>query len=143
MKNIMSKTNIPVLVILTALISCTKAPVKTENTLLGHWQVTSIEGKSIIAQTNVSLVFNQENKLSGSASCNNILSSYTRQNNSITVGAVITTRKMCPPKLMSQESKVLVSLKKIRRLELIKDQLTLLDQSGNIQLQANKIMINQ
>ena len=137
MKIITIKKSLMLLLIGTSLISCSKSSiVPTEETLIGDWQVETIQEKSVIAKTNVNLTFNQAFQVSGAASCNNISSHYTQQNNSLTIGPVITTRKMCNPTVMEQESKMLTTLTKVRRFQLNNGQLTLLDQTGSVQIQA-------
>jgi len=129
---------VPFIIFVAAMISaCTSTTiVKPKETLLGSWVITTIQTKSVIAQSSPSLSFNTENKLSGSASCNNISSSYTSKNSSLTIGAVATTRKMCLPALMEQESHLLQALGKVKRFQLNNGQLSMYDQRGSLQLQA-------
>jgi heat shock protein HslJ len=55
------------------------------------------------------------------------------------MGPIKTTRKMCSPELMQQESKLLKVLTKVKRFEVDNDQLTLLDHQGKPQLRAQRV----
>ena len=77
-------------------------------------------------------------RLSGNASCNNISSNYTSQNNSLDIGPLATTRKMCLPALMTQESQLLKALGKVKRFQLHNDELSMYDQQGGLQIKAKR-----
>lgn len=137
MKKVTIKNYIMLLLIASFLMSCSNSPTEAnEETLIGYWQVEAIQEESIMAKTKINLIFNQEFKLSGKASCNNLASNYTQSDNSLTFGPVITTRKMCVPKVMEQESKLLNALTRVKRFQLKDGQLFLLDQTGSGQIYA-------
>ncbi len=123
----------------TTLTACNSSTGLTApETLPGIWLVESIQGKAVMTKSMAQLNFNQENKLTGSASCNNISSSYSTQNNSIHIGPVATTRKMCLPALMEQETRLLQALNKVKRFQLNNGQLSMFDQQGALQLKAQR-----
>lgn len=112
--------------------------VPTSETLTGNWHVESIKDKHVIAKSTALLIFNQKNQLSGSASCNNISTSYNLQSHSIKIGPIATTRKMCLPALMQQESLLLQALSKVKRFKLHDGELSMYDHQGVLQIKATK-----
>ncbi|MBU2871498.1 META domain-containing protein [Colwellia sp. E2M01] len=115
------------------------SPVLPEpETLAGYWLVESINDESVIKDSKVDLIFTAENQLSGTSSCNNFSTSYSQENNSLTLGNMATTRKMCLPALMEQETTVLHALSKVKRFQLSNGQLSLFDQQGVLQIQAKR-----
>jgi len=123
----------------TTLLACNSSTtLSTPETLPGSWLVESIKNKAVISQSTAQLTFDQKNNLSGSAYCNNISTSYRLQNNSITFGPIATTRKMCLPALMEQESLLLQALAKVKRFQLNNGQLSMYDQQGSLQLKATR-----
>jgi heat shock protein HslJ len=106
--------------------------------LPGSWLISSIQDKPVIANSRATLVFTEENKLTGSASCNNISTSYSSQNNTLKIAPIATTRKMCAPALMKQEAILLQSLSKVKRFQLQNGELSLFDQQGSLQLKAKR-----
>lgn len=123
----------------TTLLACNSSTtLSPPETLPGSWLVESIKNKAVISQSTAQLTFGQKNNLSGSASCNNISTSYSLQNNSITFGPIATTRKMCLPALMEQESLLLQALAKVKRFQLNNGQLSMYDQQGSLQIKATR-----
>ena len=70
--------------------------VNIKRDLIGTWHVEYIAGRPVMDNSPAQLIFLAQGKLTGSASCNNFISSYTldkKMNLSLTPAA--TTRKMC------------------------------------------------
>ena len=123
----------------TTLAACnSSSTLAAPETLLGSWLIDSIKGKPVVAKSMAKLKFTQENRLSGSASCNNISSSYISKNNAISIGPIATTRKMCLPALMDQEANLLQALSKVKRIQLKNGQLSMIDQQNVLQLKAKR-----
>jgi len=123
----------------TTLTACNSpSALSSPEKLLGSWVVSSIQDNPVIANSKVKLVFTEENKLTGSASCNNISTSYSSQNNTLKIAPIATTRKMCSPSLMKQESILLQSLRRVKRFQLHNGELSLFDQQGALQLKAKR-----
>jgi len=110
----------------------------TDETLQGNWHIEVIQDKSVIDRSPAHLSFHPENKLSGSASCNNLSSSYTVKGSSLAIGPIATTRRMCSPALMEQESSILQALGEVKQFQLKQGKLSLYDQRGTLQLQAKR-----
>lgn len=137
MKNIKRLTLL--VAISTTLAACnSSSALPVLEKLAGSWQINSINGKLVIANSKAELIFNRENKLSGSASCNNMSTSYSSKNNAISIGPIATTRKMCLPALIAQEKNLLQALGKVRRFQLYNGQLSMFDQQGSLQLKAKR-----
>jgi len=141
MKTTLAIKRLPLLLIISSILSaCTNATiVKPIETLQGSWSIKSIQDKAVLHKSAASLSFNPENKLSGSASCNNISSKYKSKDSSLTIGAIASTRKMCLPALMEQESHLLRALGKVKRFQLHNGQLSMYDQRGTLQVQAQRL----
>ncbi len=123
----------------TTLTACnTSSALPSPEKLPGSWVVSSIQGKAVIINSKARLVFTEGNKLTGSASCNSISTSYSTQNNSLKISPIATTRKMCSPLLMEQEAILLQSLSKVKRFQVQDDELSLFDQQGSLQLKAKR-----
>ena len=138
MKNI--KRLALLVVISTTFSACnSSSALPTYESLPGNWLVETIQGKPVMVKSTAQLNFDQQNRLSGSASCNNISSSYNSQNNSLNIGAMAMTRKMCLPALMEQESRLLQALGKVKRFQLTNGELSMYDQQGSLQIKANRI----
>ncbi len=122
----------------TTLAACSSTTVPPLETLPGNWLIVSIQDKTVIENSAARLVFHSEDKLSGSASCNNMSSSYSAQDSALTINRIATTRKMCLPALMEQESRLLRALSKVNRFQLNNGQLSLYDQQGDLQIIAKR-----
>ncbi|PKG84541.1 hypothetical protein CXF85_07995 [Colwellia sp. 75C3] len=137
MKNI--KQLVLLIAISTTLAACnSSSSLAAPETLPGSWLVDSIKGKPVIANSMAKLKFTPKNNLSGSASCNNISTSYSSKKNAISIGPIATTRKMCLPALMDQEANFLQALSKVKRIQLENGQLSMFDQQGFLQLKAKR-----
>lgn len=72
----------------------------------GEWRIEDIGGQGVIDNSPATLVFGTEGRLSGNASCNRLITSYTVKGEKITINPAGLTRMACPPALMDQESKL-------------------------------------
>ena len=128
------------IVISATLAACSDSSILTpKETLLGNWSIVSIQNKAVIQRGTAKLLFHSDSKLSGSASCNNIASSYSAKNSALSIAPIATTRKMCRPALMEQESQLLRALSKVKRYQLHNGQLSMYDQQGTLQVMANRL----
>ncbi|AZB73355.1 META domain-containing protein [Synechococcus elongatus] len=85
---------------------------------------TPIAGSMVTAQ----FQFDAENqRLSGSASCNRYFASYQVQQQQLTIGSIGSTRKACAPDQMQQEQSFLQLLKATRSYQIEGDRLQLYD----------------
>ena len=84
------------------------------------WQVISYNNGrqavvSVLAGTTMTMMFSADNKLSGSAGCNNYMANYTLTAAALDIGAAAVTRKMCanPATIMEQEQQFLTALQTV------------------------------
>jgi heat shock protein HslJ len=131
------KTLTLLIAISTTITACSNKNSLSSETLHGNWKIQAINNKPVNNST-AYLNFNKENKMSGSASCNNLSSSYSTKDNTLTIFPIATTRKMCSSDLMEQEARLLQSLNKVKLFELDNGQLSLYDQQGQLQVKAKR-----
>lgn len=81
----------------------------------GEWVVEDINGGGIIDRSRVTLNFWQDGRISGRASCNNLMGQYQLSGEGLSIGQLGTTRMACPPSLMEQEQRVLSTLEQLQR----------------------------
>lgn len=84
------------------------------------------------AGTEITAVFGDDGKVSGSAGCNDYTASYDIEGNAITIGPAATTRKMCaePEGVMEQESAYLAALQSAAAYQIEGDGLVLTSVDG-------------
>ena len=88
---------------------------------------------SVLAGSEITAVFGEDGKLSGSASCNNYNATYTVDGSSIQISPAATTRMMCqtPEGVMEQEFAYLNAIQAAASFQLRDDSLTLKDADGS------------
>lgn len=74
---------------------------------VGEWRVEDIAGAGVIDNSPATLLFSKDFRLSGNASCNRLIASYTVNGNKLTISPAGTTMMACPPALMDQERKLI------------------------------------
>lgn len=83
------------------------------------WRVTGYNNGrqavvSVLAETQLTLVFAADGRVSGSAGCNNFMGTFTVSGSSLQFGPAATTRMMCPqPGVMEQEQQFLKALETV------------------------------
>jgi heat shock protein HslJ len=87
---------------------------------------------SILADTEITAVFGDDGKVTGSAGCNDYTASYTIEGEAITFGPAATTRKMCaePEGIMEQENAYLAALELATAHQIKGDKLELTGADG-------------
>ena len=113
----------------------TVTPVTTPKTIVGTWELKSFsDGMGgtipVLADAPVTAIFAKTGNLSGSAGCNQYITSYTVTGLSITVSPVSTTKMACAPDVMAQETAYINLLEKSGKFNLYGDSMTLSDSSG-------------
>jgi heat shock protein HslJ len=109
--------------------------------LLATWQVESITNRPVIDSSPAQLIFLDKFKFSGSASCNNISSSYKLSDKQqIQIRSPFAmTQKMCPPALMDQEKRFVTAIEKVQHYQIKQGLLYLFDKNGEIVFKASKV----
>lgn len=80
---------------------------------------------SPLLDTEISLLFGADGRVSGNASCNQFNGNFTIDGQSISVGELATTRMMCPEEVMQQEAEFLAALQNATSFSQDGDLLTL------------------
>lgn len=112
-------------------------PAELEKTL---WQATAINNGrgGVVSGAGTELTSAQflDGKLTGNAGCNQYSAGYTRDENRITIGPVMTTRKHCPEpeEIMQQEQQYLDAITGTRMLNLDTGTLELRNEDGALQV---------
>lgn len=79
-----------------------------------EWVVEDIAGRGVIDDSRASLLFGQDGRLSGSASCNRIVAGYTVNGSKLTIDKAGLTMMLCPPAIMDQERRLMDVLNAVR-----------------------------
>jgi heat shock protein HslJ len=107
--------------------------------LIGKWQVEYIAKRPVMDKSPAQIVFLTQGKLTGSASCNNFISTYTiDKHKKLSVTPAITTRKMCFKALMEQEQRFINLLTKVSDYRIEFDILYLSDKENNQLFKASR-----
>lgn len=95
-------------------IGTSPASVASVTTLQeGEWRVEDIRGAGVIDNSPATLLFGPDGRLSGNATCNRLIASYTVEGSKLTISPAGTTMMACPPALMDQERKLVDLLGKV------------------------------
>lgn len=86
-----------------------------------EWVVESIDGRGVVDNSRTTLTFDQQGQIAGRAGCNRYTGSYRLQGAQLSVGSVATTRMICVPALMDQETRFLKLLDQVRAFQLQRD----------------------
>ena len=109
----------------------------TGGAIAGGWVVTGLHSGSSfvdpIAATEITAVFLEDGRLSGSAGCNGYSTAYTTDGASITIEPAAATKKFCgePEGLMDQEAAYLTALGEAAEYSVDGSTLELLDGAGS------------
>jgi heat shock protein HslJ len=114
-------------------------------TLAGtRWQVTGINNGrqalvSLLGGTTVTMAFDAEGRVSGSAGCNQFNARYEAEGSKIRFLAPAATRKMCPGEgVMAQEQQFLKALEAATTLRLEGNRVEFRDAGGAMQVTATR-----
>lgn len=83
------------------------APPTPDNT---QWQLVSLAGTDLVADTTITLIFTEDGTAAGSAGCNSYSVPYTIDEGRIDFGMGISTMMACEDAIMQQESAYLAAL---------------------------------
>ena len=78
------------------------------------WVVEQIGGQGVNANSRVTLLFSNDGRIAGRASCNRMNGRYEAAENSLTFADLGTTRMACPDPLMEQEQRFLDTLESVQ-----------------------------
>ncbi|WXL24354.1 META domain-containing protein [Ectopseudomonas mendocina] len=96
-----------------ALAGCASSAPQLQTELT--YQVEWIGERPLIDRSHLTITLGDDGRAYGNAGCNHWFASYTLEGNSIRFEAPGSTRKMCSPALMEQETRFLESLTQVER----------------------------
>lgn len=102
-------------------ISCSK-PKQEEGEAFGDirgvtWELSDMGDKTINSSILTTIVFEDDNKITGSAGCNNYFGSYELYANGLIISDIGTTRKLCSEAVMEHEMTYLDVLGKAKSIK--------------------------
>jgi heat shock protein HslJ len=106
--------------------------------LRGEWVIGEINGKSVLAGSEVSLSFGADGQLSGNASCNRYFGSYALTGEGLTISELGSSRMLCEQPAMQQEELFLAALRATKRFEIGPDGALSLHGTDGRSLTANR-----
>lgn len=86
----------------------------------GTWIVDDLPGRGIIDSSRMTVIFLEDGRVTGLASCNRYMGVYKLTGEGLTIRRPASTLKACAPALMDQEQRFLARLKKVQRFRLAK-----------------------
>lgn len=93
-------------------------------TLTNHvWELETLYDEPVTGDQPITIELDKEGNLAGSGGCNQYSSSYTIEDNSLSLDVIAVTRMACPN--MEQESTYLTALEEVARYEIESGRLTL------------------
>jgi len=81
------------------------------------WQLSDLGDKAIDSNIITTLVFEDDNKISGNGGCNTYFGTYDLYTNGLTISNIGSTRKMCSEEIMEQEMTYLDILGKAKSIK--------------------------
>mgnify|MGYP000119512927 CR=1 FL=1 len=94
----------------TPVIAPAEGAVPPRDLTVREWVVESIDGRGVVDNSRTTLTFDAQGQIAGRAGCNRYTGSYRLQGAQFSVHGVATTRMICVPALMDQESRFLRTL---------------------------------
>lgn len=106
-----------------------------------RWTVTGYNNGrggvvGVAADTSLTLEFDDAGAVSGSAGCNRFRGTYTEGDDTVELGPLAASRKLCQDEVMEQEALFLDALPRGTRLRFEADRLELRDEDGALQVAA-------
>ena len=81
-------------------------PAPTAGLAGAEWVVADIVGRGVVDDSQVTLMFGDDGRLSGSASCNRLIGKYVAEGTTLRISDAGLTMMACPPALMDQEQRL-------------------------------------
>lgn len=83
-----------------------------------EWVLEDLNGTGVVDHLQTTLLFDGRDRLSGQGGCNRYMAQAQLANNRLTVGAIASTKKLCPPAVMDQENRYFQALQNAERVRL-------------------------
>lgn len=106
-----------------------------DTTLAGPtWRLVAFgeeaDSLSVTKDAEITAVFSEGGRVSGSGGCNSYSASFERSGDSLTISRVASTKKACRPPLMEQERRFFSALRSVQSWRREDDRLDLTDGAG-------------
>ena len=99
-----------------------KAPAMSKLSLEDSaWRIEAIEGSAVIADSEATIRFDADGRVSGRSGCNAFSGSASIEAGGIVLGPLAATRMACPPPLMDQEQRLFQALDQVRAYSMDED----------------------
>lgn len=83
----------------------------------GTWQIEDVAGHGIVDASNITVLFGEKGRVSGSTGCNRFMGGFELTGEGLRFGQMGVTMMACPDALMTQERRVLDALEQVRRFD--------------------------
>ncbi|XGV98487.1 MAG: META domain-containing protein [Leptolyngbya sp. BL-A-14] len=83
-----------------------------------EWVLEDLNGTGVIDNLQTTFQFNGRDRLSGQGGCNRYMAQAQLMGSRFTVGAIASTKKLCPPAVMNQENRYFQALQNAERASL-------------------------
>lgn len=111
------------------------------SSMLGTWQLESLNGQAIPASSQAHIVFHDNTRLAGNSGCNQFMGRYQLRGVWLHLtGNIAQTRMLCPPAAMQTERDLLQLLQAPWQASVRQDIFRLTDPDGRVKLQARKVV---
>ena len=98
------------------LAGCAADPIQLESDKT--YQVEWIGERPLIDRSHLTLTLGEDGRAYGNAGCNHWFAPYTLEGHRLSFGKIGSTRKLCAPALMEQETRFLQALEKVERWDI-------------------------
>jgi heat shock protein HslJ len=103
--------------------------------ILGDWTIEKVEDRPVVDYGPARLSFGADGRVTGNASCNDLIGKFRQDGAGLSIGEVGTTRRLCPDAQMEQERRVLAALQRANAAALVGGMLEL-SADGKLLLRA-------
>lgn len=119
-------------VLLAGCAAPSNAPRSLEGT---SWQLVTIDDTlSVPSDLRITATFTREGRLNGQSGCNQYAAPYTAANDSLRIGRIKHTRRVCTPARMAWERRLITLLPSVRRYQIRNDSLRVMNGAGRHRL---------
>jgi len=94
------------------------------------WLVETMAGRAVLGETELTLRFGGNERISGNAGCNSFHGSFQLSGESLSFGPLASTRKACPEEILAQETGFLAALASTEQVSIEGGKILLLQPEG-------------
>ena len=107
--------------------------------LIGReWIIEDIDGAGVIDGSPASLLFQEDGRLAGNATCNRLIGTFETDGDTLTLSPAGTTMMACPPALEEQERRLLSLLEAVARFRFEADGALILQTANGESITARR-----